>query len=389
MRWPRQCHGCLIDSRQPYDLTAGGWEWQLKIGVVTETKADESRAALTPAGVKTLTDAGHTVLVQTEAGSGSYITDEEYADAGATMVDLATSVWSECDMVVKVKEPQPEELPHLAEDQILFTFLHLAAYPHIAEALCQARTTSLAFETVRYPDGALPLLAPMSEVAGRMSAQVGARFLEKSGGGRGVLLGGVPGVEAAKVVIIGAGMAGSNAVQMAVGLGADVTVFDLDPARLRELDAIHRGAIRTLVANRPAVRQAVLEADLVIGAVLLPGAKAPRVLTAEDVADMKPGSVVVDLAIDQGGCFETSHETRHSDPTFVLDEVVHYAVGNIPGAVPRTSTYALANVTLPYLSLIAEVGVDGALARRAELGPGLNTRHGEITNPAVLAALSS
>lgn len=355
--------------------------------MVAETKPDESRVAVTPAGVEALTGTGHAVMVQTDAGRGSYISDDEYAGAGATLVDRAGTVWSEADMVVKVKEPQTDELAYLTEDLILFTFLHLAAYPGIAEALCTAGTTSLAYETVRLPHGVLPILAPMSEVAGRMSAQVGARFLEKSGGGRGVLLGGVPGVNAAKVVVIGAGTAGSNAVQMAVGLGADVTVFDLNPVRLREMDQLYRGAIRTLIANRADVRQAVLEADLVIGAVLLPGAKAPRVLTAEDVRDMKPGSVVVDIAIDQGGCFETSHETSHSDPTYLVDEVVHYAVGNIPGAVPRTATYALANATLPYLTLIADQGVDRAIERRPELAHGINTRNGRITNQAVLTAL--
>ena len=359
----------------------------MNIGVVTETKADESRVALTPAGVHALKEAGHTVMIEIGAGLGSYIPDDEFADAGATMTAHAHSVWAEADMVVKVKEPQTDELCHLSEDQILFTFLHLAAYPAIAEALCEAGTTAIAYETVRYPDGPLPLLAPMSEVAGRMSAQVGARFLEKSGGGRGVLLGGVPGVESAKVVVIGAGTAGTNAVQIAVGMGADVIVFDLNAARLRELDQIYRGAVTTLMATRADVRRAVLEADLVIGAVLLPGAKAPRVLTAEDIEDMKPGSVVVDIAIDQGGCFETSRETRHSDPTYVIDDVVHYAVGNIPGAVPRTSTYALSNATLPYLRLIADVGLDTAMERRPELCEGVNTRNGEITNRAVLSAL--
>ena len=359
----------------------------MNIGVVTETKADESRVALTPAGVHALKEAGHTVMIEAGAGLGSYIPDEEFADAGATLTAHAHRVWSDADMVVKVKEPQADELSHLSEDQILFTFLHLAAYPAIAEALCAAGTTAIAYETVRYADGLLPLLAPMSEVAGRMSAQVGARFLEKSGGGRGVLLGGVPGVESAKVVVIGAGTAGTNAVQIAVGMGADVTVFDLNAARLRELDQIYRGAVTTLVANRADVRRAVLEADLVIGAVLLPGAKAPRVLTAEDIEDMKPGSVVVDIAIDQGGCFETSRETRHSDPTYVVDDVVHYAVGNIPGAVPRTSTYALSNATLPYLCLIADMGLDTAMERRPELCEGVNTRNGEITNRAVLSAL--
>ena len=359
----------------------------MNIGVVTETKADEGRVALTPAGVQSLTEAGHTVTVEIGAGLGSYIPDDEFAGAGATMSAATHRIWSEADMVVKVKEPQADELSHLAEDQILFTFLHLAAYPAVAEALCEAGTTAIAYETVRHPAGILPLLAPMSEVAGRMSAQVGARFLEKSGGGRGVLLGGVPGVEAARVVVIGAGTAGTNAVQIAVGMGADVTVFDLNPARLREIDQMYRGAVATLISNRADVRRAVLEADLVIGAVLLPGAKAPRVLTAADIEDMKPGSVVVDIAIDQGGCFETSRETRHSDPTYVIDEVVHYAVGNIPGAVPRTSTYALSNATLPYLSLIADVGLDAAMERRPELCEGVNTRNGEITNRAVLTAL--
>ena len=361
----------------------------MNIGIVKETKPDESRVALTPAGVHTLKEAGHQVMVEIGAGLGSYIPDDEFAGAGATMTAAAQSIWSEADIVVKVKEPQADELSHLSDDQILFTFLHLAAYPAIAEALCEARTTAIAYETVRRPDGALPLLAPMSEVAGRMSAQVGARFLEKSGGGRGVLLGGVPGVESASVVVIGAGTAGTNAVQIAVGMGADVTVFDLNPDRLREIDQMYRGAVATLMANRTDVRRAVLDADLVIGAVLLPGAKAPRVLTAEDIEDMKPGSVVVDIAIDQGGCFETSRETRHSDPTYVIDDVVHYAVGNIPGAVPRTSTYALSNATLPYLRLIADEGLDVAMERRPELCEGVNTRNGEITNRAVLAALGS
>ncbi len=359
----------------------------MNIGVVTETKADESRVAITPSGAEALTTAGHTVMVQSGAGHGSHITDEEFADAGARLVGHATTVWSEAEMVVKVKEPQTHELAYLAEDQILLTFLHLAAYPHVAEALCASGATSLAYETVRLPDGVLPILAPMSEVAGRMSVQVGARFLEKPGSGRGVLLGGVPGVQAGRVVVIGAGSAGSNAIQMAVGLGADVTVFDLNPARLRAVDRTYRGRVRTLIANRADVRRAVLDADLVIGAVLLPGAKAPRVLTADDVQDMNPGSVVVDLAIDQGGCFETSRETSHSNPTYVVDEVVHYAVGNIPGAVPRTATYALTNATLPYLTLIAGLGVDGAIKRRPELATGLNTRNGEITNDAVRAAL--
>ena len=296
-------------------------------------------------------------------------------------------MWSDADLIVKVKEPQESEFGYLSEGQLLFTYLHLAAYPKVAKALVDAKTTSVAYETVMLPNRTLPLLAPMSEVAGRMSVQVGARFLEKFAGGRGVLMGGVPGVEPAKVAVIGAGMAGSNAVQMAAGLGADVTVFDLNPAPLRHLDQVYRGLVKTRIANRLDVRNAALEADLVIGAVLLPGAKAPRVLTREDISDMKPGSVVVDISIDQGGCFETSRETKHSDPTYLVDEVVHYAVGNIPGAVPRTSTYALTNATMPYLRLLANHGVDGAIERRAELEGGLSTRSGEITNETVREAL--
>lgn len=360
----------------------------MRIGIPTETKPDEYRVALTPAGVEALTGSGHQVLVQENAGLGSYISDDDYAGAGASIVGAATDVWSSAELIVKVKEPQEEELAYLSHDQILFTYLHLAAYPKIASALCGAGTTSVAYETVKLPSGVLPLLAPMSEIAGRMATQVGARFLERSGGGRGVLLSGVPGVEPADVVVIGGGMAGANALRMAVGMGARVKVFDLNPARLREIDDLYRGAATTLIANRADVRAAVLQADLVIGAVLLPGARAPRVLTAEDVSDMKPGSVVVDIAIDQGGCFETSRETRHSDPTYMIDEVVHYAVGNIPGAVPRTATFALAASTIPYVRLLADHGVDGAIERRPEVGEGLNTRDGSITNEAVRNALS-
>ena len=360
----------------------------MNVGVVTEIKTDENRVALTPAGVHSLVEDGHVVLVQAGAGTGSHFANDEFSVAGATIVDTAGAVWSEADLIVKVKEPQESEFGYLSEDQLLFTYLHLAAYPKVAQALLDAKTTSVAYETVMLPDRTLPLLAPMSEVAGRMSVQVGARFLEKFGGGRGVLIGGVPGVEPAKVVVIGGGMAGSNAVQMAVGLGADITVFDVNPAPLRHLDQVYRGLVKTRIASRLDVRNAVLEADLVIGAVLLPGAKAPRVLTREDIVDMKPGSVVVDISIDQGGCFETSRETKHSDPTYVVHEVVHYAVGNIPGAVPRTSTYALTNATMPYLRLLASEGIDGAIERRAELAGGLSTRDGEITNETVREALN-
>ena len=359
----------------------------MKIGVAAETKPDEGRTALTPSGAAALASSGHDVLIETGAGRGSFITDDEYEAAGASIADQARQVWAEADLMVKVKEPQPGELDLLSDGQILMSFLHLAAYPKVAEALLRAGTTSVAFETVRLPGGAIPILAPMSEVAGRMAAQVGARFLERSGGGRGVLLGGAPGAAPAKVAVIGGGMAGANACQITAGMGADVTVFDLSAAALRSLDRIYRGRVTTLAANRADVRRAALESDLVIGAVLLPGAKAPRVLTAEDIRDMKPGSVVVDIAIDQGGCFETSRETSHSDPTYVLDGVVHYAVGNIPAAVPRTATYALANAVLPYLQLVADLGLDAAADRRPELALGVNTRSGRIVNEAVRTAL--
>ncbi len=360
----------------------------MRIGVPTEVKADEHRVGLTPSGAEALVTAGHRVLIQAGAGRGSYLGDREYLEAGAVIVESATEVWADADLIIKVKEPQPGELPELREDQVLFAFLHLAAYPTVAKALCDAGTTSIAFETVSYPNGSLPLLAPMSEVAGRMAPQVGAHFLERPSGGRGVLMAGIPGVRPATVVVIGGGMAGSNAVGIAAGMGANVTVFDLDPDRLRAIDRRYGGSVTTVMANRADVRTAVLDADLVIGAVLVPGARAPQVLTAEDVREMRSGSVVVDIAIDQGGCFETSRETKHSDPTYQVDDVVHYAVGNIPGAVPRTSTFALANVTLPYLQSLADYGVDAAVGQRPELEAGINTRAGAITNPVVADALA-
>ncbi|MCP3976669.1 MAG: alanine dehydrogenase [bacterium] len=360
----------------------------MKVGVVRETKTDENRVALTPAGVHALVEDGHEVLVEAGAGLGSQISDDEYSTEGGRLIGSATDVWGGADIIVKVKEPQNSEFQYLRENLILFTYLHLAAYPEVANALVASGTDSIAYETVQLPDHTLPLLAPMSEVAGRMSIQVGARFLEKFAGGRGVLLGGVPGVQPGKVTIIGGGMAGSNAAQMAFGLGADVTVFDLSPVPLRHIDQIYHGAIKTKVANPLDVRNAAAESDLVVGAVLLPGAKAPRILNAADVAAMKEGSVLVDISIDQGGCFETSHETKHSDPTYVLDGVIHYAVGNIPGAVPRTSTFALTNVTLPYLRMLATHGIDGSVAIRPELHDGINTRNGAIVNEIVAAALA-
>lgn len=360
----------------------------MKVGVVRETKTDENRVALTPSGAHALVEDGHDVLVEAGAGLGSRIEDEEYSGEGAKIIAGAAEVWGEADVIVKVKEPQAAEFQFLRDDLTLFTYLHLAAYPDVARALVDSGTDSVAYETVQLPDRSLPLLAPMSEVAGRMAVQVGARFLEKFSGGRGVLLGGVPGVEPGRVTIIGGGMAGSNAAQMAIGMDADVTVFDLNPVPLRHLDQIYGGAIKTKVANPLDIRKAVAESDLVIGAVLLPGAKAPRILTAADVATMQQGSVLVDISIDQGGCFETSRETKHSDPTYVVDGVIHYAVGNIPGAVPRTSTFALTNVTLPYLRLLASHGITGACERRPELNGGVSTRDGAIVNDVVAAALA-
>jgi alanine dehydrogenase len=337
--------------------------------------------------VHELTSHGHRVLVQRGAGDGSRVPDAEFADAGATMVLHAAEVWS-ADLVCKVKEPQADEFHHLRADLTLFTYLHLAAYPAVAAALVAAGCTALAYETVQDAQGRLPLLAPMSEIAGRMAVQVGAHFLERESGGRGILLGGAPGVEPGRVVVIGAGMAGVNAVSIARGMEADVTLFDVSLDRLRPMDAVHRGAVKTRMSHALDVARAVIEADLVIGAVLLPGAKAPRVVTAETVKRMRPGAVMVDISIDQGGCFETSRETSHSDPVYEVDGVLHYCVGNIPGAVPRTSTWALTNVTLPYASVIADLGVDGAVKARPELAGGVNVRGGAVVHAAVAAALS-
>ncbi|MBT8199802.1 MAG: alanine dehydrogenase [Acidimicrobiia bacterium] len=360
----------------------------MNVGVVTEAKTDENRVALTPAGAETLIGDGHEVLVQSGAGVGSQFLDDEYAAAGAKIIDGAASVWAESDIIVKVKEPQESEFAHLRSGQILFTYLHLAAYPKVANALMKTGVTAIAYETVVMPDRSIPLLAPMSEVAGRMAPQVGARMLEKYAGGRGILLGGIPGVAPATVIVVGAGMAGSNAAQIAAGMGADVTVFDVNPVPLRRLDSVYRGALKTRIGSPADIKAAAREADLVIGAVLLPGKRAPRILDTADIGEMREGSALVDIAIDQGGCFETSRETKHSDPTYVVDGVVHYAVGNIPGAVPRTSTFGLTNVTLPYLRLLADHDVEGAVARRPELEGGINVADGEIVHAAVAEALA-
>ncbi len=356
------------------------------VGIPTEIKADERRIALTVNGVQELVSRGVEVLVQAGAGAGSAMFDDEYEAAGATIVADAEAAWS-ADIVCKVKEPQESEFGFLREDLTLFTYLHLAAYPKVAEALVEARTNAIAYETVTV-NGDLPLLAPMSEVAGRLSVQAGAAHLETAHGGRGVLLGGVPGVAPGRVVVIGAGHVGWNAARIAAGMGAEVTILDINVGRLRELDDYLFGRMTALASNRVRVAEAIARADLVIGAVLVPGAKAPHVVTEEHVKSMQHGAVIVDVAIDQGGCVETSRETSHHEPTFVLHDVVHYAVGNMPGAVPRTSTFALTNVTTPYLVEMATHGVPAAIARRPELASGVNTRDGQITHPAVAAALA-
>jgi len=357
----------------------------VRIGVPAEVKNNEYRVAMTPAGVRELTLAGHTVLVQSGAGVGSSIPDDQFLAAGATIAPDADSTWAEADMVLKVKEPIAEEYHRLREDLVLFTYLHLAADRALTERLVEAGTTAIAYETVAGPDGGLPLLAPMSEVAGRMAPQVGAASLERANGGRGVLLGGVSGVQPAYVVVIGAGTAGRNAAWLAAGMEANVTVLDLDIGKLRYIDSVHKGRISTLMSNRLTLEQEVTRADLLIGAVLVPGAKAPQVITDEMVASMKPRAVIVDISIDQGGFAETSRVTTHEDPTYVVHDVVHYCVGNMPGAVPHTSTYALTNVTMPYALRLAN-GVEDALVSDAGLLEGVNVARGSVTNAGVAAA---
>jgi alanine dehydrogenase len=358
----------------------------VKIAVPREIKNHEYRVALTPAGVHELTAHGHDVFVEADAGQGSAITDEEYLAAGAKIVATAEEVWAEGELVLKVKEPIAEEYPHLRQDQVLFTYLHLAADEALTHALLDAGTTAVAYETVQTPNRALPLLAPMSEVAGRLAPQVGAYALMKPSGGRGVLPGGVPGVAPARVVVIGGGVAGINAATIAAGMGADVQVLDTNVDRLRQIDAQFRGQLKTVTSNRYAIEQAAREADLVIGAVLVPGARAPKLITNDLVKDMRPGSVLVDIAIDQGGCFEDSRPTTHADPTYEVHNSVFYCVANMPGAVPRTSTYALTNVTLPYAQALADKGWHKALKDDSALALGLNTHQGALTNAPVANA---
>jgi alanine dehydrogenase len=359
----------------------------LRVGVPTETKVDEFRVALTPEGVRELNMHGIEVLVQAGAGAGSSLSDEDYRRAGAEIVDSAAEVWERAELICKVKEPLEHEFAYFRDDLTLFTFLHLAAYPGVADALLAAGMTGIAYETVQLDNASLPLLAPMSEVAGRMSVQIGAHYLERHNGGRGVLLGGAPGVRPARVVVLGAGNVGWNAAWMAAGLAAEVDLLDKNVDRLRYVDQIQMGRITTLASNRGTVERVVTEADLVIGAVLVPGGRAPVVVTDEMVASMKPGSVVVDIAIDQGGCIETSHETTHEDPVYEKHGVLHYAVGNMPGAVPNTSTYALTNVTLPYLAELARLGVAAAVRADGPLALGVNTAGGQVVNAAVAEAL--
>ena len=358
----------------------------MKIGIPKEIKNNENRVAITPAGLHTLVAAGHTVLVETSAGVGSGFPDEQYKQAGAIISPTAAEVWA-AEMVIKVKEPIAAEFQYFREDLILFTYLHLAAEPKLTDALIENKVTGIAYETIQLPNGHLPLLTPMSEVAGRMAVQVGAVYLEKPNGGKGVLLSGVPGTRRGKVTIIGGGVAGTNAAKIAIGLGAEVTIIDNNLERLRQLDDIFGYQVSTLASNSATIANCVKNSDLVIGAVLIPGAKTPKLVTEAMVAQMEPGSVVVDVAIDQGGIFETAdHATTHDNPVYVKHNVLHYSVGNMPGAVPNTSTIALTNATLPYALQIANKGLAKALADDAALLKGLNTYKGDLTCKAVADA---
>jgi alanine dehydrogenase len=353
------------------------------IGVPKEIKDNEYRVGMTPAGVKTLSDAGHTILIEKSAGEGSGIHDEEYKGASGQIVGSANEVWERAEMIVKVKEPVGPEYERMREGQLLFTYLHLAPDPTLTQVMLRRKVTGVAYETITNAEGHLPLLTPMSEVAGRMAVQVGAHYLQKPEGGRGVLMGGVPGVLPAKVVIIGGGVVGVNAIKMAVGLGANVVVLDKNLERLRYLDDIFRSEIKTLVSNPYTVQDACANADLVIGGVLIPGASAPRLVTRDMLKTMHRGAVIVDVAVDQGGCIETTKPTTHSNPTFYVDEVLHYCVANMPGAVPRTSTFALTNATLPYAVRLANKGLKDAITKDEHLRNGVNTYQGHLTNEPV------
>lgn len=359
----------------------------MKIGIPKEIKNNENRVGLPPSGVDALVKRGHEVFVETGAGTGSHFNDEDYKKSGAVIVPDAETVWDN-EMIIKVKEPIAEEYKYFKENQTLFTYLHLAAEPKLTEALIEKKVNAIAYETVQTRDGGLPLLTPMSEVAGRMSTQIGAQFLQKFYGGKGILLGGVPGVRKAKVTILGGGVSGTEAAKMAVGLGADVTILDLNPKRLKELSELFGNTIQTLMSNPTNLANCVKESDLVIGAVLIPGASAPKLVTEEMIASMSEGSVVVDIAIDQGGCFETTDRiSTHDNPTYVKHGIIHYAVANMPGAVPRTSTIALSNVTLPYALALADKGYKQACIDDEALLKGFNTLNGKVTCKGVAESL--
>jgi len=353
------------------------------VGVPREIKEDEYRVAMLPVGVEELTRTGHHVLVQQGAGLGSGIPDEEYAASGATIVPTAEEVFAQADLIAKVKEPQEQEWPLLRKGQILFTYFHFAADRILTQEVLKTGITAMAYETLRGPHGSLPCLTPMSEVAGRMSIQEGAKYLERPQGGRGILLAGVPGVQPANVVIFGGGVVGKNAALIAAGFQANVTIMDVNVDRLRQLADVLPPHVRTLFSDRHNIRQQIREADLVIGAVLIPGARAPHLVTRADLKLMKPGAVIVDVCIDQGGCFETSRPTSHSHPTYLIDGIVHYCVTNMPGAVSRTSTYALCNVTFPYLAQVASQGLEAACRQHSGLRDAINMHHGQVTNQAV------
>ena len=353
------------------------------IGVPREIKDHETRVGLVPSGVTALREAGHEVLVETRAGEGSSITDREYMETGAVILKSAEEVWHKAGLVVKVKEPQPAEYGYFRPGLILFTYLHLAPLQELTDKLLAAKVNGVAYETIVETDGSLPLLTPMSEVAGRMSVQVGAQYLQKTFGGRGILLGGVPGVAPGNLVILGGGIVGTNAAKVAIGMGAHVTIIDRNLNRLRELDDIFNGQVVTLASNAWTIGENLKTADLVVGAALIPGASTPKLVRREMVAGMRRGAVMVDVAIDQGGCFETSHATTHTEPTYVVDGVIHYCVSNMPAAVPHTSTLALTNATFPYLLELADHGLEGACARHRGLRQGVNTHEGYVTHRGV------
>lgn len=358
---------------------------KLVVGVPKEVKTHEYRVAMIPVGVEELTRAGHTILIQAGSGQGSGISDEQYAENGAEIVPDAAAVWKRSDLIVKVKEPLPEEWPLMRPGQVVFTYFHFAADEHLTRAVMKSGITAIAYETIHDAHGLLPLLTPMSEVAGRMSIQEGAKYLERPFEGRGILLGGVPGVLPANVVVLGGGVVGANAAKVAAGLGANVAILDINLDRLRYLDDVMPKNVTTLFSHRHNIRDCLSRADLLIGAVLIPGARAPYLVRKDDLKRMPQGSVIVDVAIDQGGCVETSKPTTHDQPTYIIDGVIHYCVTNMPGAVGRTSTYALTNVTLPYVLQLARKGLDRALKENAGLAQGVNIRDGKVTNAAVAA----